>query len=74
MGEPPRRMNFRPARGAVEQRADEAFIGEDAGPFVEAQVGGHDVGTVLARRAEQVEPQPAASLLHGEVTELGERG
>ena len=58
---------------AVEQSADEALVGGDGGPFVEAQVGGHDVGAVLAARAEQVEPQPAARLLQGEGTELAER-
>ena len=59
---------------AVEQSADEALVGGDGGPFVEAQVGGHDVGAVLAARAKQVESQLAASLRQGEATELAERG
>ena len=49
---------------AVEERAGEAFAGEDRGPFLEGQVGGDDGGAVLVAPAEDVEEQFASGIIY----------
>jgi len=55
---------------AVEERAGEAFAGEDRSPFLEGQVGGDDGGAVLVASAEDVEEQFASALRERHVSEL----
>jgi hypothetical protein len=59
-------------REPVEERGGHLCVAEDARPFAEGEVGGHEDGGLLVEAADEVEEQLAAGLGERQVAEFVE--